>query len=212
MWNIFLWAYATMNVNEFLTPFIAVNDDGFRKLRPNQGEGQRSMICSRVRSLLSNSLGTKKYRYVGYRNFPKERIVDGVYHICLEGLFEGQQRRNRLGPELLYLAIQMGLQLGPEYQKQYDRMVIKTINGSITDKKTWTGGRAPLGLRFAKDYYRSQNKLDPAKSTKQSFLSMSTPWTGRMRASRPPCYRRRRPGVFPMLHAQFCYMGFPYAA
>ena len=30
MWNIFLWAYTTMKVNEFLTPFIAVNEDGYR--------------------------------------------------------------------------------------------------------------------------------------------------------------------------------------
>ena len=65
MWNIFLWAYTTMNVNEFLTPLIAVNNDGFRKVRPNQGEGQRSLISSKVRSLLSNALGIKKYRYVG---------------------------------------------------------------------------------------------------------------------------------------------------
>ena len=120
---------------EFLTPFIAVNNDGFRKIRPNQGEGQRSMISSRVRSLLSNALGIKKYRYVGYQHFPEERTVDGVCHICLEGLFEGQQRRQRLDPELLYLAIQMGLQLGQEYQKQYDKVVIKTINGSLRDKK-----------------------------------------------------------------------------
>ena len=93
------------------------------------------MISSRVRSLLSNALGIKKYRYVGYRNLPRERTVDGVYHICLEGLFEGQQRRQRLDPELLYLAIQMGLQLGQEYQKQYDKVVIKTINGSLKDRK-----------------------------------------------------------------------------
>ena len=84
MWNIVLWAYTTMNVNEFLTPFIAVSEDGYRKLRPNQGAGQRSLISSRVRSLLSNALGIKKYRYVSYREMPKERLVDGVYHICLE--------------------------------------------------------------------------------------------------------------------------------
>ena len=47
-------------------------------------------------------------------------------HICLEVLFDRQQRRQRLDPELLYLARQMGLQLGQEYQKQYDKVVIKT--------------------------------------------------------------------------------------
>ena len=66
---------------------------------------------------------------------PTERLVDGVYHICLEGLYEGQQRRDRMDPELMYLAVQTGLQLGSEYQKRYDRVVVKTINGSITDKK-----------------------------------------------------------------------------
>ena len=35
----------------------------------------------------------------------------------------------------MYLAVQTGLQLGSEYQKRYDRVVIKTINGSIKDKK-----------------------------------------------------------------------------
>ena len=124
-----------MNVNEFLTPFIAVNNDGYRKVRPNQGDGQRSLIRSRARSLLSNALGIKKDCYVGYWNLPRERTVDGVYHICLEGIFEGQQRRQRLHPELLYLAIQMGLQLGQEYQRQYNNAVVKTINGSLNDKK-----------------------------------------------------------------------------
>ena len=135
MWNIFLRAYTTMNVNDYLTPFVAVNNDGYRELRPSQGPGQRSMISSKVRSLLSNALGIKKYRYVGYPNMPKERMVGGIYHICLEGLFEGQQRRNRVDPEQMYIASQMGLQLGREYQRQFDRVVVKTINGSIKDRK-----------------------------------------------------------------------------
>ena len=135
MWNIFLWAYTTMNINEFLMPFIAVNEDGYRKIRPNQGAGQRNLISARVRALLSNALGIKKYRYLSYREMPTERVIDGVYHVCLEGLYEGQQRRDRMGPELMYLAVQTGLQLGSEYQKRYDRVVIKTINGSITDKR-----------------------------------------------------------------------------
>ena len=135
MWNIFLWAYATMNVNEFLTPLIAVNEDGYRKLRPNQGAGQRSLISSRVRAGLSNALGIKKYRYVSYRNIPKERLVDGVYHICLKGLYEGQQRRDRIDPELMHLAMQTGLQLGTEYRKRFDRVVVRTINGALRDQR-----------------------------------------------------------------------------
>ena len=61
MWNIFLWADTTMNINEFLMPFIAVNEDGYRKIRPNQDTGQRGLISTRVRALLSNALGIKKY-------------------------------------------------------------------------------------------------------------------------------------------------------
>ena len=41
IWKLYFWAYTTMNVNEFLTPFIAVNSDGMRAIRPNTGEGHR---------------------------------------------------------------------------------------------------------------------------------------------------------------------------
>ena len=35
----------------------------------------------------------------------------------------------------MYLAVQTGLQLGAEYQMRYDKVVVRTINGSIADKK-----------------------------------------------------------------------------
>ena len=173
MWNIFLWAYTTMNVNEFLTPFIAINEDGYRKLRPNQGAGQRSLISSRVRAVLSNALGIKKYRYVSYRNMPKERIVDGVYHICLEGLYEGQQRRDRIDPELMHIAVQTGLQLGTEYQKRFDRVVVKIINGSLRDKKMkqdvdrWkTTART---VAFRQDLLQIENKVGTGEAYEAAF-------------------------------------------
>ena len=173
MWNIFLWAYTTMNVNEFLTPFIAINEDGYRKLRPNQGAGQRSLISSRVRAVLSNALGIKKYRYVSYRNMPKERIVDGVYHICLEGLYEGQQRRDRIDPELMRIAVQTGLQLGTEYQKRFDRVVVKIINGSLRDKKMkqdvnrWkTTART---VAFRQDLLQIENKVGTGEAYEAAF-------------------------------------------
>ena len=173
MWNIFLWAYTTMNVNEFLTPFIAVNEDGYRKLRPNQGAGQRSLISSGVRAVLSNALGIKKYRYVSYRNMPKERLVDGVYHICLEGLYEGPQRRDRIDPELMHIAVQTGLQLGNEYQKQFDRVVVKIINGSLRDKKMkqdvdrWkTTARA---VAFRQDLLQIENKVGTGEAYEATF-------------------------------------------
>ena len=173
MWNIFLWAYTTMNVNEFLTPFIAVNEDGYRKPRPNQGAGQRSLISSRVRAVLSNVFGIKKYRYVSYRNMPKERLVDGVYHICLEGLYEGQQRRGRIDPELMHIAVQTGLQLGNEYQKRFDRVVVKIINGSIRDKKMkqdvdrWKATARTVAFR--QDLSQIENKVGTGEAYEATF-------------------------------------------
>ena len=173
MWNIFLWAYTTMNVNEFLTPFIAVNEDGYRKLRPNQGAGQRSLISSRVRAVLSNALGFKKYRYVSYRNMPKERLVDGVYHICIEGLYEGQQRRDRIDPELMHIAVSTGLQLGTEYQKRFDRIVVRTINGALRDKKMkqdvdrWKDTARTVAFR--QDLLQIQNKVGSGETYEAAF-------------------------------------------
>ena len=90
IWNIFLWAYATMNVNEYLTPFIAVNNDGYRKLRPSQGDGSRSMISSKVRSVLSNAIlvcyGRRHsgifptpYAYILRCGFPTRRLSVFAY-------------------------------------------------------------------------------------------------------------------------------------
>ena len=61
MWNIFLWAYPTMNINEFLMPFIAVNEDGYRKIRPNQGTDRGTSLarergpCYRMHSASRNT-------------------------------------------------------------------------------------------------------------------------------------------------------------
>ena len=82
-----------MNVNEHLAPLIAVNSDGYRKLRPNQSNGHRSIIRAKVRSLISNALGVKKFRYVAYRNMPRDPVQNGTIHICVEGLFETQEER-----------------------------------------------------------------------------------------------------------------------
>ena len=173
MWNIFLWAYTTMNVNEYLTPFIAVNEDGYRKLRPNQGTGQRSLISSWARALLSNALGIKKYRYVSYRNMLREHLVDDVYRICIEGLYEGQQRRERVDPELMYLAVQTGLQLGNEYQKRYDKVVVRIINGSIRDKKMkedvdrWKASTRTV--TFRQDLLQIENKVGAGEVYEAAF-------------------------------------------
>ena len=35
----------------------------------------------------------------------------------------------------MHIAVQTGLQLGNEYQKRFDRVVVKIINGSMRDKK-----------------------------------------------------------------------------
>ena len=82
-----------MHVNEFLSPLIAVNPDAYRKIRPSQGEGQGNISGARVRVLLSNSLGVKKFRCTAYRNMPRDPMHSGVFHICVEGFFESQQKR-----------------------------------------------------------------------------------------------------------------------
>ena len=61
------------------------------------------MISSRPRLLYSNALGVKKFRYMALKNMPPEVIKDGVYHICVEGLLEAQQKRERLNPEALFM-------------------------------------------------------------------------------------------------------------
>ena len=93
-----------MNVSEFLSPLIAFNSDGYRQVRPNQGEGQRNLISVRVRKLLSHALGVKKFRYTPYRNMPKDVITDGGS--------EGQKKQERIHPEVRYIGVQMGVQFG----------------------------------------------------------------------------------------------------
>ena len=90
----------------------------------------------------------------------------------------GGSKRDRLDPKLMYLAMQMGLQLGKEYQKRCDKVVITTINGSVKDHKgrrvMLTDGRAlPELPHFAKVYYRFQKRLSLARPTRQNSLSMS---------------------------------------
>ena len=80
IWNIYLWASTTMNVNEFLAPLIVVNAQGYRKIRPNQGLGQRSLISSRVRLLFSNA---KKFPYVRYQRMPREVVRDRVFRASM---------------------------------------------------------------------------------------------------------------------------------
>ena len=105
-----------MNVNEFLSPLIAVSSQGYRKLRPTQGEGHRNLISARVRSLLANKLGVRSSRYAAYRNMPRP--------------FGGAEKRGRLDPEVLYVGAQMGANFGPEYQKFYKERFVDIVNGS----------------------------------------------------------------------------------
>ena len=96
-------------------------------------------------------------------------------------MYEGQQKRDRLYPELMYLAMQMGLQLGAEYQKRYNKVVVAIINGSLTDKKNqkdverWQStartsafrqgvltitDRAKAGVSYAADFPIDVNEMD----------------------------------------------------
>ena len=124
-----------MNVNKFLTPFIAVNSDGVRAIRPNTGEGHRGLISSRLRLLYSNALGIKKFHYVAYKKMPPEVIKDGVYHIRIEGLLEAlQQKRERLN-EALFICQHIGAQFNKEYRARCTKVIVNTINGQLT--KEW---------------------------------------------------------------------------
>ena len=133
IWEVFVWAYRTMNVNEFLSPLIEVNSDGYRRNRSNQGENQRSLISSRLRLILPNALGVKKFRYVAYRYMPENICQDGVLYICIEGLYEAQKKRIPLDPENLYIADQMGVILIGEYRSIYEKRLVQRINGQIRD-------------------------------------------------------------------------------
>ena len=106
-----------------------------RTIRPNTGEGHRGLISSRLRLLYSNALGIKKFRYVAFKNMPPEVDKDGVYHICIEGLLEAQQKRDRLNPQALFICQHMGAQFNKEYQARYMKVLVTTINGQITNKK-----------------------------------------------------------------------------
>ena len=124
-------------VNEFLSPLIAANSEGYQKLRPTQGEGHRNLISARVRSLLANALGVKKFRYAAYRNMPKDPMHNGIFHICVEGLLEAQKRRERLDPEVLYIGVQMGANFGPEHQKFYKETFVDVVNGQLRSWRMW---------------------------------------------------------------------------
>ena len=104
---------------------------------------------------------------------PTERPVDGVYHICIEGLYEGQQRRDRIDPELMHIAVQTGLQLGTEYQRRFDKIVVKIINGSLKDKKMkqdvdrWKATARTVAFR--QDRLQIENNLDSGEAYEAAF-------------------------------------------
>ena len=138
IWDIYIWAYTTMNDDErqFLSPLFHVNtDDGYWTIRPNQGEGQQSLISARPRLLLSNAFGIKKFRYVAYRHMPAKVIKDGVgvFPICV---YERQKKRERLDPE--NLGKQMGIQYGKEYRELYQKRLTSSTN-KTRERRTTLG-------------------------------------------------------------------------
>ena len=127
-----------MNVSEFLSPLIAVNSDGYRQVRPNQGEGQRNLISARVRMLLSHALGVKKFRYTPYRNMPKDVIT--------EGGSEGQKKQERIHPEVRYIGVQMGVQFGRAPETSRTDLWRSSMGNSRTGTNgtMWRDGRRVL--------------------------------------------------------------------
>ena len=69
---------------------------------------------------------------------PKGNVVkDGIYHICIEGMLEGQKKGERIDPEVMYIAVQMGAQLGPEYRMRYKQRFVDVVNGQLTNRMHW---------------------------------------------------------------------------
>ena len=141
-----------MNGREHLAPPIAVSSEGYRELRPNQGDGHRNIMSAKVRSLLSNALGVKKFTYVACRNMPKDPTRNGTFHVCVEGLFEAQKKRERLHPEVLHIGVQMGANFGPEYCKFYKERFVDVVNGQLRNKSLWNNVKEWLGKSRASTF------------------------------------------------------------
>ena len=86
----------------------------------------------------------KKFRYAASRNMPEDLMQNGACHICIEGLFEGQKKRERLDPEVLYISEQVGVNFGPEYQKFYKERFVDIVNGQL---RNWGMCRNLKGLK-----------------------------------------------------------------
>ena len=102
---------------------------------------------------------------------PSEVIKDGVYHICMEGLLEAQQKRGRLNPEALFICQHMGAQFNKQCQARYMKIIVTTISGHITNRKNrenvedWRKkARTTLfqaGLQALKNQVQSGSRYDP---------------------------------------------------
>ena len=96
------------------------------------GRGSRQPnqhACEATAATASNALGVKKFCYVAYRHMPAEVIRDGVFHICIEGLYESQKKREGLDSENLFIAEQNGKEFRELYQKGFTNI----INGQLRD-------------------------------------------------------------------------------
>ena len=73
----------------------------------------------------------------------------------------------------MHIAVQTGLQLGNEYQKRFDRVVVRIINGSLRDKKMkqdvdrWkTTART---VAFRQDLLQIENKVGTGEAYEATF-------------------------------------------
>ena len=120
---------------------------------------------------LFQCIGDQEVSLYGFEEHASEVIKDGVYHICIEGLLEAQQKRERLNPEALFICQHMGAQFNKEYQARYVKVLVNTINGQITNKKNrenvedWKKeARTTLfqaGLQALQNQVQSGNRYDP---------------------------------------------------
>ena len=80
-------------------PRVPTKDEYFEWIR---GE------CLKVYQKARNDWMIKNKYSVRYSSLLLCENLDHIYHICVEGLFETQKKRERLDPEVLYIGVQMG--------------------------------------------------------------------------------------------------------
>ena len=80
---------------------------------------------------------------------------------------------HKIGSKTFNIAVQTGLQLGTEYQKRFDKVAVKIINGSLKDKKMkrdvdrWKATARTVAFR--QDLLQIENNLGSGEAYEATF-------------------------------------------